>query len=49
MLKKSDAGGLDGWAWKEIEALHRPWFSGLAMLLNLVKTTGSWPQGLLDA
>ena len=26
-----------------------PWFSGLAVLLNLVETTGTWPQGLLDA
>ena len=26
-----------------------PWFSGLAILLNLVENTGTWPQGLLDA
>ena len=26
-----------------------PWFSGLAVLLNLVEDTGVWPQGLLDA
>ena len=26
-----------------------PWFSGLAILLELVETTGIWPQGLLDA
>ena len=24
-------------------------FLGLAILLNLVETTGTWPQGLLDA
>ena len=29
--KNSTAGGLDGWAWNEIEALPLPWFSGLAM------------------
>ena len=44
--KKSTAGGLDGWAWNEIKALPLPWFSGLAILLELV---GNWPQGLLDA
>ena len=26
-----------------------PWFSGLAILLELVETSGVWPQGLLDA
>ena len=43
--KKSTAGGLDGWAWNEIKALRLPWFSGL----ELVETSGVWPQGLLDA
>ena len=47
--KKATAGGLDGWAWNEIKALPLPWFSGLAFLLNLVESTGTWPQGLLDA
>ena len=47
--KKSSAGGLDGWAWNEMKALPLPWFSGLAILLELVETTGIWPQGLLDA
>ena len=47
--KKSTAGGLDGWAWNEIKALPLPWFFGLAILLNSVETTGTWPQGLLDA
>ena len=47
--EKSTAGGLDGWAWNEIKALPLPWFSGLAILLELVESTGSWPQGLLDA
>ena len=46
--KKSPAGGLDGWAWNEIKALPLPWFSGLAILLELVETSGIWPQGLLD-
>ena len=47
--KKSTAGGLDGWAWNEIKALPLPCFSGLAILLNVVESTGIWPQGLLDA
>ena len=47
--KKATAGGLDGWALNEIKALPLPWFSGLAILLELVETTGTWPQGLLDA
>ena len=47
--KKSTVGCLDGWAWNEIKALPLPWFSGLAILLELVETTGIWPQGLLDA
>ena len=46
--KKSAAGGLDGWAWNEIKALPLPWFSGLAIFLNLVESSGTWPQGLLD-
>ena len=47
--KKSTAGGLDGWAWNELQALPLPWFSGLAILLELVESTGNWSQGLLDA
>ena len=47
--KKSTAGGLDGWGSDEIKALPLPWFSGLAILLSLVESTGTWPQGLLDA
>ena len=47
--KTSTAGGLDGWAWNEIKALPLPWFSGLAILVQLVETTGVWLQGLLDA
>ena len=47
--KKATAGGLDGWAWNELKALPLPWFSGLAVLLELVESTGNWPQGLLDA
>ena len=47
--KKSTAQGLDGWAWNEIKALPLPWFSGLAILLELVQTSGVWPQGLLHA
>ena len=49
MPRKTAAGCLDGWAWNEIKALPLPWFSGLAILLELVESTGIWPQGLLDA
>ena len=42
--KKSAAGGLDGWAWNEFKALPFTWFSGLAILLELVETSGIWPQ-----
>ena len=38
-VKKSTAGGLDGWAWNEVKALSLPWFSGLAILLELVEST----------
>ena len=47
--KKSTAGGLDGWGWKELKALPSPWFDGLARILRLVEETGVWPDGLLDA
>ena len=47
--KKSTAGGLDGWACNEIKSLPLAWFSGLAILLNMVETTAVWLQGLLDA
>ena len=38
-----------GRAWNEVKALSLPWFSGLAILLELVESTGVWLQGLLDA
>ena len=47
--KKSTAGGLDGWGWKELKAFPPPWFDGLARILRLVEETGVWPDGLLDA
>ena len=47
--EKSTPGELDGWTWNEIQALPLPWFSGLAILLELVETSGVWPQGFLDA
>ena len=31
--KKSTAGGLDGWGWRELKALPLPWFNGLARIL----------------
>ena len=47
--KKSTVGGLDGWAWKEVEALSLSWGVGLALVLRQVEAAGRWPQGLLDA
>ena len=47
--KKSTAGGLDGWVWNKIKALPLAWFSGLAILLNMVESPGVWPKGLVDA
>ena len=47
--KKSTADGLDGWAWNDVKALSLPWFSGLAILLELVESTWFWTQGFLDA
>ena len=31
--------------WNETKALPLAWFSGLAILLNLLETTAVWPQG----
>ena len=45
--KKATAGGLDGWAWNEFKALPLPWFSGLAILLELVESTGTWSLGCI--
>ena len=42
--EKSTAGGRDGWAWNEIKALPLAWFSGLAILLNMVEATAVWPR-----
>ena len=38
-----------GCARNEVKALPLHWFSGLAILSELVESTGVWPQGLLDA
>ena len=47
--KKATAGSLDGWMWRELNALPPPWFDGLARILRLVEEQGIWPEGLLDA
>ena len=39
-VKRSTAGGPDSWAWNEVLAM--PWFSGWAILLELVESTGVW-------
>ena len=43
--KESTAKGLDGWAWNETKALPLPWFSGLAILLELVEFFSHDSQG----
>ena len=35
--KKVTAGGLDGWGWREFEALPDSWFDGLALFLSCVE------------
>ena len=47
--KKSTAGSLDGWGWRELKALPPTWFDGLARILRTVEESGVWPEGLLDA
>ena len=49
VMKKSTAGGLDGWAWTEVTALSLSWFVGPALVLRQIESLGPWPQGLLDA
>ena len=44
--KKSAAGGLGGWACNEVKALPLPWFSGLAILLNMVESTWGLASGV---
>ena len=44
--KRSSAGGLDGWGWRELKALPPSWFfDGLARTLRVVEET----EDLLDA
>ena len=35
--KKSTAGSLDGWGWRELKALPPPWLDGLARILGVVE------------
>ena len=49
MLKKFTAGGLEGWAWNEIEALSLSWVVGLAQVLRQMESAKQWRQCLLDA
>ena len=48
-MKKSTAGGLDGWAWNETKTMSSSWFAGLALVLRQIQSLGPWLQGLLDA
>ena len=45
MAKKSTAGGLDGWAWNEIQALSLSWFVGLALVLRQIEALGLSSSG----
>ena len=47
--KGATAGSLDGWGWRELEALSVAWYDGLARILTEVEEIGVWPDGLLDA
>ena len=47
--RRTAAGSLDGWGWRELKVLPVPWFDGLARILSKVEETGVWPEGLLDA
>ena len=48
-VKKTTAGSLDGWGWREFKALPVAWFDRLASIFTLVEEEGGWPDGLLDA
>ena len=43
------AGSLDGWGWRELNALPVAWYDGLARILTKVEEIGVWPDGFLDA
>ena len=47
--KGATAGSLDGWGWRELQALPVSWFDGLARILSNVEETSVWLEGLLDA
>ena len=47
--KGATAGSLDGWGWREPKVFPVAWYDGLARILSLVKDSGVWPDGLLDA
>ena len=38
---------LDGWGWREFEALPVAWFDQLASIFTLVEEEEVWPDGLL--
>ena len=47
--KGANAGGLDGWGWRELKVLRVSWFDELARILSKVDEVGVWLDGLQDA
>ena len=47
--KGATAVSLDGWGWRELEALPVAWYDGLARILTKVEEIVVWPDGLIDA
>ena len=45
--KGATAGGLDGWARRELKVLHVSWCDELARIFSKVEETGVWAEGLL--
>ena len=47
--EKSTSCSVDGWGWRDLQALPVTWFDWLAVVLTRVELDGTWLDGLLDA
>ena len=47
-MKKNSAAGADGWTVGELLALPDGFLNQLSQILNLVETTGEWPEALAE-